>query len=60
MQQDVIERLAAPLRRLDRDVQVLADAILADVLVEPARTQPGFVLRVLVDARRRHETVVSH
>ena len=35
-------------------------AILADVLVEEARTQPGFVLRVLVDARRGDETVVRY
>ena len=52
VQQHVIERLAALLRRGDRHLQVLADAVLADVLVEHARTQPGFVLRVLVDARR--------
>ena len=52
MQQHVIERLAALLGGGDRDVQVLADAILADVLVELARPQPRFVLRVVVDARR--------
>ena len=56
VQQHVIERLAALPRRGDRDLQVLADAVLADVLVEDARAQPGFVLRVLVDARRGHES----
>ena len=60
VQQHVIERLAALLRGRDRDLQVLADAILADVLVEQARAQPGFVLRVLVDARRGHHAVVRH
>ena len=60
VQQHVIERLAALLRRGDRDLQVLADAILADVLVEQARAQPRLVLRVFVDARRGHEAVVRH
>ena len=60
VQQHVIERLAALPRGGDRDVQVLADAVLPDVLVEPARPQPGLVLRVLVDARRGDEAVVRH
>ena len=60
VQQHVIERLAALLRGGDRDLQVLADAILADVLVEQARAQARFVLRVFVDARRGHEAVVRH
>ena len=60
VQQHVIERLAALLRRGDRHLQVLADAILADVLVEQARAQPRLVLRVFVDARRGHEAVVRH
>ena len=60
VQQHVIERLAALLRGGDRDLQVLADAILSDVLVEPARAQARFVLRVFVDARRGHHAVVRH
>ena len=52
MQQHVIERLAALLRRGDRHLQVLAHAVLADVVVEDARAQARFVLRVFVDARR--------
>ena len=60
VQQHVIERLAALLRRGDRHLQVLADAILADVLVEHARAQARFVLRVLVDARRGDEAIVRH
>ena len=55
VQQHVVERLAALPRRGDRDLQVLADAVLADVLVERARAQPRLVLRVLVDARRRDD-----
>ena len=60
VQQHVIERFAALLGGGDRDLQVLADAILADVLVERARPQPGFVLRVFVDARRGDEAIVGH
>ena len=52
VQQHVIERLAAAARRGDRHLQVVADAILADVLVERARAQPRLVLRVLVDGVR--------
>jgi hypothetical protein len=60
VQEDVIERLAALLRGGNRDLQVLADAILADVLVEPPRPQAGFVLRVFVDARRGDQAIVHH
>ena len=60
MQQHVIERLAALLRGGNRDLQVLADAVLPDVLVEQARAQARFVLRVLVDARGGHHAVVRH
>ena len=41
VEQHVVERLAALPRRRDRHLQVLADAILADVLVERPRAQPG-------------------
>ena len=60
VQQHVIERLAALFRGGDRDVQIFADAILADVLVEQARAQAGFVLRVFVHARGGHQAVVVH
>ena len=43
----MIERLAALPRRGDGDVQLFADAILADVVIEPARPE-AFVLRILV------------
>ena len=58
VEQHVIERLAALLRRGDRHLQVLAHAILADVLVERPRPQPRLVLDVLVVARRFHQTIV--
>ena len=58
VQEDVIERLAALLRGGNRHLQVLADPVLSDVLVEPARPQARFVLRVFVHARRGHETIV--
>ena len=60
VQQHVIERLAALPGGGNRDLQVLANAILADVVVELARAQPRFVLRVFVDARRGHHAVVRH
>ena len=60
VEQHVIERLAALSRRGDRHLQVLAHAILADVVVEPPRPQPGLVLGVVVDARRCDEAIVGH
>ena len=60
VQQHVIERFLALLRRRDRHLQVLADAVLADVLVQDARAEPGFVLRVLVDARRGDDSGIRH
>ena len=60
VQQHVIERLAALLRGRDRHLQVLADAVLPDVLVEHARAQSRFVLRVLVDAHGGDQTIVGH
>ena len=41
VEQHVIERFAALLRRRNRDLEVLAHAVLADVFVERARPQPG-------------------
>ena len=60
VQQHVIQRLAAMLRGRDGHLEVLADAILADVFVEDARAQSRLVLRVFVDARRGHQAVVRH
>ncbi len=60
VEEDVVERLAALLRRGDRDLQVLAHAILADVVVERARAQPGLVLDVVIRPRRGHQTAIGH
>ena len=60
VQQHVIERLAALTGRGDRDLQVLADAILADVVVQRARTKARFVLRILVRAGRCDNARVGH
>src|SRR4029453_3119587 len=60
VEQRVIERLAALQRRCDRDLQILADAILADVVVQPPRGKAGFVLGVFVHARRGHQSWVGH
>ena len=38
-EEDVVERLAARLRRVERDRELLLDARLADELVEPARAE---------------------
>jgi hypothetical protein len=49
----VLERLAAPRRRVDRDAQVVDDLLLADVIVERARPQRravDFVFERRVDA----------
>ena len=53
----MIERLVALSRRGDRHLQVVANAILADVLVEHARAQPGVELRVLFDANGRNDSL---
>ncbi len=42
VEEDVVEGLAALLRRRDCDAQVVLDALLADVLIEQARPQRGF------------------
>src|SRR5262249_39066280 len=51
VQQDMIQRLAPLPGGGDRNVQVLADAILPDVFVKHARAKASFVLRVFVGAR---------
>src|SRR5581483_634630 len=58
IEQHVIERLVALARRGDRDVEVLADAILPDVIVERARAQAYLVLAFLFGARGVDETRV--
>ena len=60
VEQHVIERLAALARRGDRHLQVLAHAVLADVVVQAPRPQAGLVLRVVFDARRRDESGIAH
>ena len=60
VQQDVIQGLLTLLRRCDRDRQVLADPVLTDVIVQKARTEPGFILRVLVHPRRRDNSGIRH
>ena len=59
VQQDVIERLAAPARRRDRDLEVVPQSVLADVLVQRSRTQPRFVLGVIV-RRARGDEAIGH
>src|SRR6476469_5829475 len=54
-EQDVVERLASPLRRVERDRQLLLDAGLADELVEPARPEALLDLFLVVPESRRQE-----
>ena len=46
-EQDVIERLVAPLGGVERDAELLLDPLLADEVVEPARPQGALDLVVL-------------
>src|SRR5690242_2891291 len=46
-QQDVLHRLVAPTRSLEKDSQVLAHLLLADVLAEEARAKREVVLLVV-------------
>ena len=60
VQQHVIERFGALAGGRDRHLQVLAHAILADVVVEHARPKARLVLRVVVDSRGGDDAIVSH
>ena len=55
VEQHVVERLAALPRGRDRHLQVLAHALLADVVAQRPRPQPRLVLGVVVDPRRVDE-----
>ncbi len=58
VQQHVIERLATAARGRNRHVQVVAETVLPDVLVERSRTQSRLVLRVLVYSTRSNQSFV--
>ena len=60
VKENVIERFSSLPRGGNRDLQVRADALLADVIVQRARTQPGFVLRVFLDLRRGDNPRIVH
>jgi hypothetical protein len=60
VEQDVIERLGAASRGGDRHLQVVADAILADVVVERARAEARFVLCVLGGGGAGHQARIGH
>src|SRR5215510_4982063 len=48
VEQHVIERFTATTRGSDRHLQVIAQAVLPDVLIERTWTQPRFILGILV------------
>ena len=52
VQQHMAERFPALARCRDRHLQIRTDLVLADVFVDQARPQAGFVLHVLVDTLR--------
>ena len=54
-EQDVVERLAASLRRLERDLELLLRPLLADELVESPRPERLLDLLVALAERRREE-----
>src|SRR4029079_18044456 len=54
-EEDVVERVAPSLRRIERDRQLLLHARLADKLVEPARPEAPLALLLVVAQRRRQE-----
>ena len=60
MQQDVIERIVTLLRSGDRYLEILANAILSDVLVEPLRAEPDLILRILIRASGGDESIIRH
>ena len=60
VEQDVIERFAPLPRGGDRHLEVLADTVLPDVLVERPRAQARLVLDVFVHACSGHEAIVRH
>src|SRR5438067_1243440 len=54
-EEDVVERIAPPLRRIERDRQLLLHARLADELVEPAGPEAPLDLLLVVAQRGRQE-----
>ncbi len=58
-EQHVVERLAAPARRLDEDAEILAQLALADELVEAQRAE-GRLARILLAPLRRDHARLAH
>ena len=57
VEQHVVERLAARARRLDGDLEVVLDLVLADELAQPLRTQLQLEGRVVVHRHGRDDAV---
>ena len=57
VQQHVVERFAARLRRLNGDFQIFFDLVLSDELAQPLRTQLELERRVVIDRRRRNDAL---
>ena len=54
----MIERLTTAARSRNRHMQVVAETVLPDVLVERSRAQSCLVLRVLVYSTRSNQSFV--
>src|SRR4029450_9315887 len=59
-QKNVIERFAALPGRFDRHVQVLANALLSDVLIERPRPESRFILSLVVTAAGADQATLTH
>src|SRR6202522_2457746 len=58
VEQNVVERFATGARRLDGDLQILFDAILADVIGQLRRADAGFDARVVIERPARNDAIV--
>src|SRR5207253_2648586 len=59
-EQHMVERLAAPLRRVERDRELLLDALLPDEVGERRRAQRALELLLADVERRRGEDALAH
>ena len=59
-EENVVERLSSPLRGLEDDAELLLDPLLADELVQAARTEGAVELLVLGDENGSRDALLAH
>src|SRR6202022_4256305 len=59
VKQHVVERFAPLTRGRDGNLEIGANALLADVIVQRPRPKPRLVLRVFIRPRRRDKAIVG-